>query len=444
MADLHSDIAHLLRRAGFGASAETVERYAAVGYEGAVEDLCDLSQPDPAADAVAPPQFDTQRYLATRDSRDPVAREAAESQARLERRQLVAWWLQRMVAAQRPLREKLTWLWHDHFAVSMEKVRVAAVMHLHWQTLHRHGPGRFDDLVDAMARDAAMLIWLDGSGSTAAAPNENFARELFELFTLGHGGTDHGGHQEQPYTESDVQEAARALTGWVIDRTDGSTAVDHTRHDSGQKQLFGVTGNLDLHDVVRSATQHEACAPHVVARLYSRIARPVSPDNEVVRELAAPFARDLDVTALLRRMLLHPDFRAPHTRAALVKAPVEYVVGSARALGLTQLDERAARLTGRLGQVPFYPPDVAGWPANEAWVSTATANTRLLAATTISQSLRIASLEEAPAAKRPDVAAELLGVAEWGPVTSAALAEASDDPKLLLTLALVAPEYLTN
>ena len=428
-------VAHLVRRAAFGGPAEEIDELAALGYEGAVDRLCDLNGPDPAADAVVAPTFNTAAYLASRDG-DEASRREADRIAEEERKALPLWWVRRMAAAERPLREKLTFLWHDHFATSLAKVTIAELLYLQRRTLYDLGPGRFDALVHAVARDPAMLIWLDGRDSRVGAPNENFARELFELFTLGHGDRHHGG---QPYTETDVAEAARALTGWTIAR-DGTGVLNPRRHDAGRKSVLGVTGALGLDDVVAAAVDHPACAPHVVSRLWSRLARPAGPDDPVVVELAAPFAADLDTTALLRRMFLHPEFLATATRTALVKTPIDLVVGIARALRITP-DERVVPLLFSLGQLPFVPPDVAGWPANEAWLSTASSLRHLQLALAVSEPRATEDLVGATASARPDELARLLGVERWGPTTAATI-EAAPDSLHAMVVALVSPEHL--
>ncbi len=430
-----------MRRAAFGAPPEEIDALAALGYEGAVDQLCQLTAPDPAAEAVAPPPFDTAGYLASRDA-DEATRQAAERVARDERRALPLWWVRRMVAAEHPVREKLTLLWHDHFATSLEKVKVAELLHRQRHTLYERGGGRFDELVGAMARDPAMLVWLDGRENRAGAPNENFARELLELFTLGRGGgTDggHGGHAGQPYAEADVADAARALTGWVITPT-GDTLLVPRRHDAGTKTVLGMTGRLGLDDVVGAATTHPACAPHVVARLWSRLARPATPDDAVVVELAGPFADDLDVASLLRRMFLHPAFLEPASRAGLVRTPVDLVVGIARTLRITP-DPRVGPLLVGLGQLPFLPPDVAGWPANEAWLSTASALLRLQLASTVAAEVPAADLVGPDPTRRPAELAHLLGLDRFGAATAAAL-RAAPDARTALTLALASPEHL--
>lgn len=432
-----SEVAHLLRRTGFGASADTVDAFTTLGYEGAVDEvLAGLAAPDAAADAVEPPAFDTAGYLAGVRG-DQAAQQAAQEQAREEARALIAWWVRRMVVAEHPAREKLTFLWHDHFATSAAKVKVAELLHLQWRTLTARGAGPFDELVRAMAVDPAMLLWLDGRDSTRTAPNENFGRELLELFTLGHGDVHHGG---QPYTEADVREAARALTGWII-QPDGSTTLVPARHDDGTKHLLGEVGAFGLDDVVRLTTSHPACAPHVVSRLWSRLAQPAGPADEVVSELAAPFARDLDVRALLRRLLLHPAFRAPEARAGLVRMPIDLVVGTLRAVPVELPDDVLLGSLHALGQLPFVPPDVAGWPRNEAWLSTASALARLGFAVAVATRAELPELAAAAPEDRPRALARVLSIDDWHESTAAALV-AAPDHRRALTIAIASPEHL--
>lgn len=435
--ETRSAVAHLVRRIAFGAPADVIDELAGLGYAGAIDRLCDLARPDEAAEAIEPPAFDTEGYLDAGD--DPDARREAARQAATERRQLIGWWLRRMVAAEQPTREWLTFAWHDHFATSVQKVKIAELMYGQYLTLYQGAAGRFDQLVGAVARDPAMLIWLDGRRSTDAAPNENFARELFELFTLGHG----SGHGSQPYTEPDVTEAARALTGWTINRRTGEGTFIPRRHDDGSKTVLGVTGNLDLDDIVAAATDHPACAPHVAARLWSKLARPSGPDDPVIGELAGNFADDFDVAALLRRMVLHPEFLTTPTRTGLLKTPVQFIVGTARALRV-ELDAFVIQRLVRLGQVPFLPPDVNGWPANEAWISTSSAQTRLEIALRFAAAAADAvdSIASAAESDRPGAAARILGVDTWGSSTTAALSATACDPSTTLALAVVAPEHL--
>lgn len=455
------DVAHLLRRAGFGARAATIDALAASGYDAAVDAVCaslGTSVADGGVDGVSPPVFDTAGYLAARDG-TPAERKAANAQARAERRALVLWSIQRMAATDDPLRDKLAFLWHDHFATSIEKVKVAELMYGQYRTLLELGGGRFDTLVHAIARDPAMLIWLDGRESSAKAPNENFARELLELFTLGHqaagpstdgahdghDGHDGGGEHASapPYTEADVAETARALTGWTIDPGGAGGVLRPARFDSGSKTVLGTTGMLGLDEIVSITTSDPACAPHVVARLWSRLARPAGPRDEVVVELAERYANGLDTAALLRAIFLHPEFRSDDTRSGLVKTPVEYVVGIHRSLDLVPTAASLVVLDG-LGQTPFAPPDVAGWTAGEGWLSTASALMRLQFATAIDPGAALDPIVAASPDDRPAAAAHLLGVEAWSAATTDALRAAADDPRALLTVALVAPEHVLN
>ena len=438
--DTRIAVAHLLRRTGFGATAAQVDALAAGGYPAAVEAVLAPAGVDRSAEAVAPPTFETAAYVQARRG-SPEQRAAARRQARAERSALVLWWLQRMAVADQPWREKAAFVWHDHFATSVQKVKLPELMYRQQRTLYELGGGRFDELAAAMVTDPAMLVWLDGADSTAEAPNENFAREFFELFTLGHG-AGHEGHAESPYTEDDVVAASKAFTGWTVERTTGAARFRPARHDAGTKTVLGVSGPLGADDVVAAATGSAACAPHVVSRLWSRLARPAGPDDPVVQELADQFADDLDITALVRRMLLHDDFVADTTRAALVKTPIEYVVGCARALGVPITRRHIAPLRA-LGQVPFLPPDVAGWPANEGWLSTSSALVRLEVATSMAAAADLTLLEEATPRDRPAAVARLLSVERWSKATLEALAGAPDARTLLIG-ALVAPEHVLN
>lgn len=435
-----SAIAHLYRRAGFGARPGQLDDAVAAGYDATVDRLCDLTLPDPAADAIAPPAFDTPALLAGLRSGDQAATRRARALARADTVAAMVWWLRRMVAAEQPLREKLTWFWHGHFATSIQKVRIPELMYAQNATLRRLGSGSFEALAASVVHDPAMLLWLDGTKNRKGSPNENLARELLELFVLGHG---HEGHQ--PYGEDDVAAAARSLTGLRIDRRGGGASIDPRRHDAGTKTFLGETGAWGPDDVVRIASGHPASAPFVVSRLWSRLGRPAMPDEAPVAELAAAFsAADLDIASLCRRLFRHPEFLGAATRTGLVKSPVEWAVGCIRALGLgpEAVDERLLRGLAGLGQLPLRPPSVAGWPENEAWLTTGAALGRLEMADALAAAADRGALERTGRAARPEAVARLLGVEAWGPATAGALAKAADDPHALLTLALVAPENL--
>jgi uncharacterized protein (DUF1800 family) len=286
-----------------------------------------------------------------------------------------------------------------------------------------------------MAKDPAMLIWLDASQNNKAHPNENFARELMELFTLGIGN----------YTETDVKEAARAFTGWYLDRQADAWALRPQVHDTGTKTVLGVTGNLSGEDVIHVVTSNAASPRWIAARLWSHFAWPVDPSDPIVtRDLAPAFARDGDIHALLRSVLLHPQFVSSTARTGLVKQPIEWLLGIVRTLNIPANDPKLIAALTSLGQTPLRPPNVAGWPQNDYWLTTASSLGRLRIATTIAQAVDVPALNAATAGDRPAVCARLLEVGPWLPSTATALAEVAATPKTLLTLALVSPDYLLN
>ncbi|MHB8671354.1 MAG: DUF1800 domain-containing protein [Acidimicrobiales bacterium] len=439
MADqTRSRIAHLYRRAGFGATPAQLDDATAKGYEATVDGLLDLNRPDPRADSVTPPSFTDPTadplVQGGRVPADPAARKALQQRAHDEGRELVMWWLDRMVAAERPLAEKLTLIWHGHFATSIEKVRAASFMYRQNELFRSLGAGSFEALTQAVAKDPAMLVWLDSSSNVARSPNENFARELMELFTLGIGN----------YTEDDVKAAARCFTGWKLNRRTGTYSFAPAQHDHGQKTVLGHTGDLNGEDVITLLTRHPVSARFVVARLWSHFARPVATDDPVVADLAQAYAGDLDVAKLLRAMFLHPEFTSPAVRTGLVRTPIEWLVGALRALGLWATDPALDAGLRQLGQVPFQPPNVGGWPQNAYWLTTASTLGRLRLAARLAVAADLSALSTASKPDRPDLVARLLSLDGWSPTTASALAGAAGDPRALVTLSLVSPEFLTN
>ncbi|MBV8235037.1 MAG: DUF1800 domain-containing protein [Acidimicrobiia bacterium] len=425
-------IAHLYRRAGFGARPDELDAAVARGYEATVDRLLAISTPDPAADAVAVPPLTPPQPFAAGAS--VAQRQAAQRALRQEGQQLAQWWLQRMAVAANPFAEKLALFWHGHFATSVEKVRYASLMYRQNQLFRTLGAGSFEDLTQAVAKDPAMLVWLDANSDKKGHPNENFARELMELFTLGLGN----------YTEDDVKAAARAFTGWTFNPASGQFTLCPAQHDDGVKTVLGQTGNLGGEDVIRIAVHSDASTRFVVANVWSHFAWPVLPADPIVDSLVGAYGPDLNVGRLLRAVFLHPQFTSPQARTGLVKQPIEYVVGVVRALGLPARDPRLLALLQQLGQVPFAPPNVGGWPQNGYWLTTASSSGRLRLATAVVRTADLGAVKSASPAARPEAAARLLSVDGWGPATAAALAQVADDPAALVTLALVAPEYVLN
>ena len=440
--EVRSRIAHLYRRAGFGARPDELDAAVAAGYEATVDRLVDLGAPDPAADALAPPAltpYDAGAAAAQAAGQgagtpaQQAARQAAQRTARQEMQKLSLWWVGRMAAAQVPLREKLALFWHSHFATSVLKVKEPTLMYAQNQAFRTLGGGSFTALARAVVEGPALMVYLDANQNRRASPNENLSRELLELFTLGIGN----------YTEGDIKEGARGLTGLLVNRQTGAVTVNRAEHDQGTKTYLGRTANLAPDDVVATACASPACAPYVASRVWSHFARPAAPNDPVVVDLARDFAKDLDVGRLVRAVFLHPEFSTPASRSGLVKQPIEYVAGTLRALGRpTGTDASVLAQLNTLGQSPFEPPDVGGWPQNTYWLNTSFSLSRLRFAAAIAARADVSALASAPAAERPAAAAHLLSVDGWGPSSAEGLAKAANDPRALLTLALVTPEYV--
>ena len=273
--------------------------------------------------------------------------------------QLPSWWLYRMLYTPHPLREKLTLFWHNHFATSNAKVQNAAFMLGQYDLMYQHAQGNFRSLVQEMSKDPAMLVWLDTRGSKKGNPNENYARELMELFTLGVGN----------YTEKDIREAARAFTGWDVKRGKGVFAAD--QHDASAKNVLGQSGAWQGGDIVRICLEQKAAPGFIVRKLYRfLISESDAPAPEVIQPLADQFRdNDYNFGALVETMLRSNLFFSPIAYRTSIKSPVEFAVGIVRSLegriGTTAL---AATLP-ELGQNLFNPPSVKGWDGGATWLN---------------------------------------------------------------------------
>ena len=360
--------AHLLRRAGFGGTPEDAEVLEAAGLEGAVDRMLADEERGLAAPPVTDPGEDAQRRELRKlmRSQTPEARRefGMFNRAMAQKfAELQSWWLDRMRAGGTGVREKLTLFWHSHFATSQTKVRFNHLMLGQNETFRRLGIGSFRDLCTAMVSDPAMLVWLDGRQSQGKAPNENFAREIMELFTLGEG----------HYTEHDIREAARCFTGWVVRPENGDSLFVPRRHDDGRKKLFGKSGKFGTREAVDILCAQPRCAEFLATKLWEFYAYP-QPAPDLVKSLAAHYrGNDLRTGELLRRIFTHPEFYAPRARATQIKSPVQWMVQAARETGRQLLPPGVALpLAAELGQNLFMPPSVKGWDGGTSWINSAT------------------------------------------------------------------------
>ncbi len=427
--------ARVLRRAGFGATGPEVDALVTRDWAAYVDAMLDAGpDADPGAVATPMPTLATPRApgrAATPAARKEFGRQLAEQAGILS-----AWWLSRMVAVQLPVHEKLTLLWHNHFATSTQKVRVAAYMAAQNQKLRTLSLGDFRTLAYSMLTDAAMLRWLDGQTNTAKAPNENLAREFMELFALGHG---------NGYTEDDVRAGARALTGWVIG-ADGQTSVIPKRHDFTAKTLFGRTGTFDAAGFCDAVLAAPKSAEYIAGRLWQQLASDEPPSPQSLDRLVSAYGPGRNLRALTRAILTDDEFT--RGRSAVVNTPIEWLVGVIRALRVPINDPKQLKIAETtlraLGQRPFYPPSVGGWPHGQVWLSTASAEARLRAASRLANSGDLSIIESAAPGDRLDAAGYLIGVGAWSDRSADALEPLVRRPPQLVAVAVNTPEYLTS
>ena len=268
------------------------------------------------------------------------------------------WWLDRMVRSTRPLQEKMTLFWHDHFASRNEPTTLMLDQN---RTLRRMGLGGFGDLLRAMTYDPALARFLSLTENTAAAPNENFARELMELFTLGSG-----------YTETDIREASRALTGIREREANGQTTgtyFDPSFHDRRNKTIFGQTGNWGVDDVLRLCVTHPAHAPFLVSKLWDFFVGGEIPPGVRDRLAAEYVSSGLQVRPVVRSILAHPKLYAHLDRGSMIKWPAVLVAGQLRTMGAGIDIPDWPWLLASMGQSLYSPPSVAGWDWGSRWMS---------------------------------------------------------------------------
>jgi len=427
--------ARVLRRAGFGVTGPEVDAIVGKDWPSHVDAMLGAN-PDADPGAIATPMPALSQPRAPGKGATPAARKQYNQQLSEQQRVLSDWWVGRMAGVGQPIHEKLTLLWHNHFATSARKVRVAAHMAAQNQKLRTLALGDFRTLAYAMLTDAATLRWLDGQSNTAKAPNENLAREFMELFALGHG---------NGYTEGDVRDGARALTGWVIG-TDGSTSMMPRRHDSAAKTLFGATRNFDAAGFCDAVLAQPKSAEYVAGRLWQQLASDEPPSPQALDRLVAAYGPGRNLRALTRAILTDSEFTGG--RAAVVNTPIEWLVGVMRALRVP-IDRPAQRKLAdatlrALGQEPFYPPSVGGWPHGQVWLSTASAGARLRAATQLAHAGDLSSIEDTWPGDRIDAVGYLIGVGAWSDRTATALQPLVRQPVQLVAAAVNTPEYLTS
>lgn len=417
-------VSHLLRRATFGAGSDELEGALSAGYARTVDRLVESrpQQPPPLSGGPS---------------------------ARVSPAQLVEWWIGHILATATPFAERMTLYWHGHFTSDFRKVGLQTPF-MHWQNLTWRDMALTDfrSILTRVTSDPAMLRYLDLATSTGASPNENYSRELMELFTMGAGA----------YTEDDVRALARALAGWTLPPPDGVTTVtvdakngvtrryptydrqrpgvfNPRRAYTGKLTLLKKTARFDTASALDLILAQPATAPFVVTRILQHFGAN-QPSKVWVDRLAGQFRKSKwDMKTLMHALFTSPEFTAAGSYRSLVKSPVEYVVSATRAIGADAgvATRLVAASSQNLGQVLFDPPDVGGWPNNEAWISTNSVVARVNFAAAL-----VAAVPRPPAFDATVVRHQLEGV--LGPQTAAAIDAATEDSARWFLL-LASPEF---
>lgn len=351
---------HLLSRAGFGATAAEAQRLSAMGLEAAVKHLLDQAA-QPAATPFEAKAFRIDRKEVagmTREERE-VVRRRVQREDLTQLREFTQWWFGAMQRGDSPLREKLVLFWHGYFTSSMRDVRDSKRMIQQNELFRREAAGSFRTLLTEITVDPAMLEYLDNDENRSGKPNENYAREVMELFTLGVGN----------YSEKDISEAARAFTGWRVNGDEVS--LERRGADRGVKTVLGNTGRLDTADVLSLLLAQEAAPRHVATRLLRFFVGDVIPPGLHERISAKLRSADWQMAPVLHALFTDPEFYSDAVRGARILSPVEFIVGIAHRLGETPPATLMAASASLMGQTLFDPPDVKGWDGGEHWITSA-------------------------------------------------------------------------
>ena len=425
------ETSRLLQRFGFGPRPGEYAQALKDGVEATRAKVLAVPTVDAGANTVVMPEITDLGKRPAANSKEIVPYAIA---VRFQIQQLVMWWLDRMALSDHGLTERMTWFWHGHWATSVDKVNFALPMLNQNKTLRTYCLGNFKDMSRAMINDSALQFWLDGQDSTLTAPNENLGRELMELFVLG----------VDRYTEDDVKAAARALTGYQVVNYSGTLTFNPKRHDPTLITILGKTQTFTGETLSDFLVVRDDNATFIAERLWYRFMS----STETMPSSFAPKSAlaTRDISAAVKAMASDPAIR--DEKNDLVKSPVEWFIAACRALKITpsalKTPAQLINYLNQMGQVPFSPPNVGGWPAGEAWLSSATAQYRISFATWLIKQGDLSALTAIPVESRVLKSADWLGVAEWSPRTQAALRNTLADPAQFALLALCSPEFIVS
>jgi uncharacterized protein (DUF1800 family) len=425
------EIARLYHRFGFGPRPGEFKAALANGLSATKTALLSVPTVDSGAAQIAEPNITN---LGTRPDQKTSALIEFNIALRQQVKDLPLWWLDRMALSDHALTERMTWFWHGHWATAIGKINHAYPIYLQNQTLRKYALGNFGEMTSAMLNDGALQFWLDGGENTVKSPNENLARELMELFVLG----------VNRYTETDVRELSRALTGYQIERSSGKVTFNAKRFDSNIKTILGSSTTFNGKSAAAHLVAQKDSAKFISERFWFRfISSQIElPSNNSLEKSFE--TRDISklVAALTESQILsNPSY-------SIVKPPVEWFVGIARYLKLTpsalKTPAQLLAYLDRLAQVPFNPPNVGGWPTDESWLSSASAQYRIQFAAWLIKQADLSALTAIAPNKRVTWLQDELGVLAFSTRTRLALDGVKDNPAQLLQLAICSPEYVVS
>lgn len=349
------EIQHLYLRAGFGADASVINRSSGIGRKALIDKLfAESAHPTPFA-IVSAPTAD-EMMIADKKDKTPEEKKMMREYAREQDRKLNMAWLNKMMTGGEMLNEKMTFFWHDHFACKDENPIHAQSLN---NTLRKYALGDFKQMLLAVSKEPAMLKYLNNQQNRKNAPNENFAREVMELFTLGRG----------HYTEADIKNGARAFTGWGFDKETGGYVFRDKQHDYGEKTFLGSTGNFNGDEVLHIITDQKQCALFITDKLYRYFVNEKGNDERVAGLAADFYADGYNIGRLMRNIFSADWFYEEENIGVRIKSPVELMASIGRHFAPTYPHENILLLVQRvLGQLLFNPPNVAGWPNGKEWI----------------------------------------------------------------------------
>jgi uncharacterized protein (DUF1800 family) len=423
-------VSRLINRIGFGPKPGEFAELLSLGFDRAAAQI--LSRPSNYRPNLADELSLSDLGLRPRPNTPEILKYAEAK--RFQLRSASLWWLDEMVSTDSAFVERMTWFWHGHWATSYQKVDEPIVMFNQIDKLRKHATGNFKELSREMVLDGALIFWLDGQRNTARAPNENLSRELMELFILG----------VNRYTEADVKETAKALTGYNVKKSSGVVSRNLRQSFNGQISFLGTRGTFDALSLVDYLVSLEDCQRFIPERIWYRF---ISTSSTLTDENSISDAfYNRDISRAMQALVAHEGFQDPLNTQ--VKSPLEWLVATLRAFQILpskfERPDYLLNLLQNLGQRPFFPPSVGGWPADEAWISAASAQVRIQAAQYLAKHANLDELSSKKQSERIDFIADWLGIPEWSDRTRMALQGAIRDVQRLALLAICSPEFTVN